>query len=407
MTGSNAKTKNTYENATELLAAFSGEQARQYEPYFRYSDQSKIIKVEIYAVGNESTTARYSDEEFVWKEVNHILRIKTADGFEAISGVDTYYQGEFSDQHFLELQSVRDDFMKLQTLDPVEVYAILKKTHPDLSNEMRSSIDIVLWDLAARKAGLPLHKFMGSQRNSIEPYASLPFYYTLPEYIDAVNEYAKLGYKTFKFHVWGRFEKDSKLVEEIRNTFSDTPYKFMVDFESTYDFDEALELGKLIDDKLFVSLEAMVDDTLLEQSAKLKTELSMNIIPAGYNVYSPEYIREGIENNSWDAGRFDITVVGGYTKALELMIIAEEGELTIDLQSWGHTLAQVANLHLMLANDHTEYFEAAMPKEAFEFGMLNGNLLKNGKVVAPDKPGIGIEVNWDMLNKADFYRASK
>ncbi len=181
----------------------------------------------------------------------------------------------------------------------------------------------------------------------------------------------------------------------------------MVDFESTYDLDGALELGKMTDDKLFVSLEALIDDTLLEQSAKLKTELSMNIIPAGYNVYSPEYIREGIEKNSWDAGRFDITVVGGYSKALELMIIAEEGELTIDIQSWGHTLAQAANLHLMLANDRTEYFEAAMPKEAFEFGMLNGNLLKKGKVVAPDKPGIGIEVNWDLLNKADFYRASK
>ena len=84
---------------------------------------------------------------------------------------------------------------------------------PDLSDEARASIDIALWDLAARKAGLPLHQLLGSKRDSIEPYASLPFYYTLPEYVAAVKEYAKLGFKTFKFHVWGQIEKDSQLVE--------------------------------------------------------------------------------------------------------------------------------------------------------------------------------------------------
>lgn len=407
ITKSYAMTDKTYANAIELLTAFSGEDAKRYEQHFKYSDQAKIISVEIYAVGNESTTARYTDEELVWKEVNNILRVTTADGYEAISGVDTYYQGQFSDQHFLELKSVIDDIMGLKTLDPVEVHEILMQTRPNLSNETRASIDIALWDLAARKAGLSIHEFLGSNRDSIEPYASLPFYYTLPEYIAAVKEYAKLGFKTFKFHVWGRMEKDSKLIEEVHQTFADTPYKFMIDFESAYDLDGALKLGKMTDENLFVSYEALIDDTLLEQYAKLKNTLPMSIIPAGYNIYSAEYIRQGIKKMSWDAGRFDVTVVGGYSKALELMIIAEEGELTIDIQSWGHSLAQAANLHLMLANDRTEYFEAPMPKAAFEFGMKNGNMLKQGIVVAPEGLGLGIEVDWDLLETAAFYRSSK
>jgi L-alanine-DL-glutamate epimerase-like enolase superfamily enzyme len=407
MTGANAMTDKTNATAVELLTAFSGENATKYEQHFKYSDQAKIISVEIHAVGNESTTARYTDEELVWKEVNNILRITTADGYEAISGVDTYYQGEFSDHHFKELESVADDLMALQTLDPVEVHAILTQSHPDLSNEMRASIDIALWDLAARKAKLPLHKFLGSNRKEIASYASLPFYYTLPEYIDAVNEYAKLGYTVFKFHVWGSVEKETLLVKEVEKVFEDTLYKFMIDFESTYDLEDALKLGKMTDGDMFISYEALLDDTLLEQSAELKRELPMWIIPAGYNVYSPEYIREGIGKKSWDAGRFDITVAGGYSKALELMIIAEEGELTIDIQSWGHTLAQTANLHLMLANDRTEYFEAPMPKEAFEFGMINGNLLHEGKAVATKGHGLGIEVDWDLIATADFYRTSK
>jgi L-alanine-DL-glutamate epimerase-like enolase superfamily enzyme len=405
--GSSVMASDTSANAIDLLTAFSGKDAKRYAPYFQYSQQVKIISVEIHAVGNESTTARYTDEVLAWKEVNNILKITTADGYEAVSGVDTYYQGEFSDQHLLELKSVAAELINLQTLDPVEVRAILRKKRPDLSDEARASIDIALWGLAARKAGLPLHELLGSKRNSIMPYASLPFYYTLPEYVGAVHKYAKLGFKTFKFHVWGRLTKDTQLINLIQQTFADTPYKFMIDFESAYGLDEALKLGKLADAKVFVAFEALIDDTLLDQYATLTSALPMTIIPAGYNIYSADYIRQAIEKKSWDAGRFDVTVVGGISEALELMIIANDAGLPIDIQSWGHSLAQAVNLHLMLANERTKYFEAPMPKGAFEFGMKNGNLLKQGQIVAPKGPGLGIAVDWDRLQTADFYIMSK
>ena len=195
--------------AVELLTAFSGESAKQYEPIFRFSEQTRIVGVEIHAVGTESTTARYTDEANSWKEVNNILRITTADGYEAISGVTTNDQGAFSDKHLIELQGVTPVLLALQTLDPVEVGAILDRTRPDLSDKARSSIDIALWDLAARKADLPLYKLLGAKRHSIEPYASLPFHDSLAASVAAVEEYARLGIKVFKFHAWGQIEKDS------------------------------------------------------------------------------------------------------------------------------------------------------------------------------------------------------
>jgi hypothetical protein len=45
-------------------------------------------------------------------------------------------------------------------------------------------------------------------------------------------------------------------------------------------------------------------------------------------------------------------------------MIANEADLSVEIQSWGHSLAQAANLHLMLANERTRYFEAPMPREA-------------------------------------------
>ena len=393
--------------AIDLLSAFSGESTTQYEEFFRFSEASRIVAVEIHAVGMNNTTARYSGQENEWYEVNNILRIKTADGFEGISGVDTYYQGTFSDAHLLELRGVAADLVALRSLDPVIVSSMLERTWPDLSNEVRASIDIALWDLAARKADIPLHRLLGAKRDSMEPYASLPFYDSLPEYVDAVNEYAKLGYRVFKFHVWGSIEEDIRLVELIQQTFADSQYLFMIDLEGMYDFEDALRLGRQMDEGLFAWLEAPINDELLAQYAELRSRLATHIIPAGYNIYSPEFIRQGIAAGSWDAGRFDATVVGGISEALELLVIANDAGLTIDIQSWGHSLGQAANLHLMLANERTRYFEAPMPKDVFEFGMKNGNLLDRGRVVAPEGAGLGIEIDWNRLATADFYRFSE
>jgi L-alanine-DL-glutamate epimerase-like enolase superfamily enzyme len=393
--------------AVELLTAFSGESATQYEESFRFWEESRIVAVEIHAVGTESTTARYSGGSEILKVVNNILRITTADGFEGISGVDSYHQGAFGEDQLLELQSVAADLLALQSLDPVEVGSTLKRTRPDLSDASRSSIDIALWDLAARKADRPLYELLGAKRDSIVPYASLPFYDSLPEYIEAVNDYAKLGYMTFKFHVWGLIEEDSRLVTLVRQTFSDSPYRFMIDLEGAYGLEDALRLGAEMDERLFVWLEGPIDDELLEQYAELTSKLAVPIIPAGSNIYSPEFIRQGIEKGSWDAGRFDATEVGGISKALELVMIANDAGLPIEIDSWGHSLAQAANLHLMLANERTQYFEAAMPKDAYEFGIKNGILLDQGRVVTPQRPGLGIEVDWDRLATADFHVSSK
>ncbi len=181
----------------------------------------------------------------------------------------------------------------------------------------------------------------------------------------------------------------------------------MIDLEAMYGFEDALRLGGEMDERLFVWLEAPIDDELLEQYGKLRSRLAVQIIPAGYNIYSPEFIRQGIENGSWDAGRFDATVVGGISKALELLMIANNADLPIEIQSWGHSLAQSANLHLMLANERTSYFEAPRPREAYTFGMKKGILLDRGRVHAPEGPGLGIEVDWDRLATADFYVYSK
>ncbi|MEM7282076.1 MAG: enolase C-terminal domain-like protein [Pseudomonadota bacterium] len=390
--------------AVDLLASFFNEDASDYRQYFEYSDGLRIVDFEIYAVGTESTIARYSGREEPWYVVNNLLRITTEDGFEGLSGVNTYYHGGFSDKHLVKLRDVMAEVVQLNTMDPTEVSSILKE-QAGFADEVVASVDIALWDLAARKANQPLYKFFGAKRDVIETYASLPVYDSLGEYMDTVREYASLGYKKFKYHMWGAIEEDLRLVEATQHEFRNSDYRFMVDLEGVYDFDDAMRLGEQMDQGLFFWFEAPVKDELLDECAALRKKLGVQIVPAGYTSYTPEFIQQGIDADAWDAGRFDSTVIGGISHALTLLTIANNGGLPIDIQSWDHTLGQLANLHLMLANDRSQYFETPLPRSAFQFGMKQGITFDNGRAVAPKRPGLGIEVDWDELATAAYYDA--
>jgi len=392
-----------HKNAVELIKSFSGKNSEDLELFFSFSSESKITDVEIFAVGMNAANAQYSSNWKLWKHVNIILRVKTNDGFEGVSGITSNQENEFNQKQLLELQDIIPNLIALNTLDPVEVARKFEETCPELSDAALSSIDIALWDLAARKAKTPLYKMLGGERNSIEAYASLPFYDSLTGYIDAVNEHALYGYKIFKFHVWGNLKKDIQLVRLINKTFSGSPYSFMIDLEGEYNLDEALKLGAELDKSLFLWLEAPINDKLLNEYSVLKKKLNVPILPDGYSIYSPEFFKEGIEKESWSAGRFDVTLIGGLSKALNLLNITNNANLPVEIQSWGYTLTQAINLHLILANSRTRFFESPMPSDAYEFGIKSDNLVKKGKASVPKGSGLGIEIDWDILKNADFY----
>ena len=69
-----------------------------------------------------------------------------------------------------------------------------------------------------------------------------------------------------------------------------------------------------------------------------------------------------------------------------------------EVQSWGYTLTQAANLHLMLAYSNCDYFEQAAPFEKYEVGARQVIRPDADGCVSPSGlPGLGIELDWDAL----------
>ena len=53
------------------------------------------------------------------------------------------------------------------------------------------------------------------------------------------------------------------------------------------------------------------------------------------------------------------------------MALAEANGMNVEIQCWGYTLTQAANLHVMLAYSNCTYFEQPVPYPAFEYGVAS------------------------------------
>lgn len=287
-----------------------------------------------------------------------------------------------------------------------------ERLHELMSNRCASMIplsiaplDIAVWDLAAKSVGLPLHKMLGGYRESIPAYASTPYLGSIDEYLRMTAEYLEQGYKAVKFHTWCYVEEDLALLDAVHSRFGGENIEWMLDVEGRYRRTEALKVGRRLDELGWLWFEAPLPDADLEGYRWLRQKLDVEIIPAGNEILSLPSIQEGLAKGAWSHARIDATLAGGITKAQQVMAVAQAYSSNVELQSWGYSLSQAANLHVMLANRNTRYFEQALPIEPLEFGTLNPLRIDDAGLIRPPAgAGLGIETDWDVVESSALQR---
>ena len=163
----------------------------------------------------------------------------------------------------------------------------------------------------------------------------------------------------------------------------------------------ALRVGRELDDLGFAWLEAPFPDQDLDGYADLRRRVGVPILPAGNTILDIQQVGQALRLHPWDAVRFDVTIAGGFTPARKLAGLAESWGLRVELQSWGYTLIQAANLHFGLAYEHTGHFEFPVPPEPYEYGVENPFRVRpDGYVDAPTGPGLGVIVDWERMREA-------
>jgi len=273
-----------------------------------------------------------------------------------------------------------------------------------------AAIDICLWDLLGRAMKLPVYRLLGSYKDRVPAYASSQHLSTkTPDpYVEAALKAKAEGFRAFKVNPPpveadgdSHYRLDMEICKALRQALGDD-FLLLHHAVGNYTRQEAMEVGRLLDQLHFRGYEDPLPSTDLDGLEQLCRELSVPVIVGEFlfSLYDyPEYVRRGAA----DTLRFVVDNVGGITPGLKIGLLAECHGMECMPHGVGSVLHQAAHLHCELAMPNSAFVEVPYPqgaRDAQPYIKDRIRIAPDGAVRAPTGPGLGFEIDRAALDKA-------
>ena len=305
-----------------------------------------------------------------------------------------------------------------------KVYNLLRDSgQKGMPIQALSGIDIALWDILAKKAKLPLYQLLGGKTNSKIPvygYGMMLQKKSVEElgelFKKEANQIKEKNFKAMKMKVGLGPKEDLKLVSAVREAIGND-FKLMVDANHAYNKNDALYVGRGLDEMEIYWFEEPVAPEDYDGYKELKEKLKTNI--AGGEAEFTKYgWNQLIKNNCIDIAQPEVCGLGGITEYLKVSALAQSNFIPIVNHVWGSALSVAVNLHLltslpdmpgglfptksMLEFDTTEknIFITDLAEE--KFSILDQVKNKDGFASPLENIGIGINPKKDFIKEYEY-----
>ena len=305
-----------------------------------------------------------------------------------------------------------------------KVYNLLRDSgQKGMPIQALSGIDIALWDILAKKAKLPLYQLLGGKTNNKIPvygYGMMLQKKSVEELCELfkkeANQIKEKNFKAMKMKIGLGPKEDLKLVSAVRETIGNK-FKLMVDANHAYNKNDALYVGKGLDEMEIYWFEEPVAPEDYDGYKELKEKLKTNI--AGGEAEFTKYgWNQLIKNNCIDIAQPEVCGLGGITEYLKVSALAQSNFIPIVNHVWGSALSVAVNLHLltslpdmpgglfptksMLEFDTTEknIFITDLAEE--KFSILDQVKDKDGFASPLENIGIGINPKKDFIKEYEY-----
>jgi L-alanine-DL-glutamate epimerase-like enolase superfamily enzyme len=292
-----------------------------------------------------------------------------------------------------------------------------------------SAIDIACWDIKGKALGQPIYQLLGGKTNdSLRAYASqVQFSWGEGKYqrLSKPEEYgeaAKLavadGYDAVKVDPVTFDENGEMISTNMRKILSNRTIKMgydrikamreavgdevdiLLELHSATGVTGAIQLGQSLEEFNCMFFEEGVHYL----NPKLQKRLSDNVnIPmaAGERLYTRWGYREYFENQSLAMIQPDLCLVGGITEGKKVCDYAHVYDITVQMHVCGTPITTAAALQLEAAipnfQIHEHHIRALKPSNR-EL-CLQDYQPKNGRYEIPDLPGLGLDLNMEIISK--------
>jgi L-alanine-DL-glutamate epimerase-like enolase superfamily enzyme len=253
------------------------------------------------------------------------------------------------------------------------------------------ALQVALWDLAAKEAGLPLYKLLGGERNKVRAYASgLDFHLDDADYERLFSYAASIGYRAFKIKVGHKdFERDLSRLSILKKVIPHGS-KIMIDANEAWSSKEALVKIETIQRAGFDLL--WVEDPILRSDfaglRALREATHRTQINAG------EYLDLSGKRLLLEAQGADIiNVHGQVSDVMRIGWFAAEKAIPVSL---GNTFLEIG-VHAACALPEVEWLEYSF--QNFDHLVEQPVEIRDGWAYAPERPGHGLALSEAARNE--------
>jgi D-galactarolactone cycloisomerase len=256
-----------------------------------------------------------------------------------------------------------------------------------------SAVDIALWDILGKSAGLPLYKLLGgAYADELEVYASLMRYGNSKDVQRVTREAIKRGYRYIKLHEVGLDE----ILAGVEAAGSRA--RVMLDTNCPWTVEEALRMSDELKELKLYWLEEPVWPPENFRGLAIVRSKSAHRIAAGENTGSLHDFAAMIDAGAIDIAQPDVAKTGGLSEVLKIAALCEAHGIEFCPHCALFGPGQVATVHLTAAHRSVPLFERLYCD--FESELYGEAMVpKAGRIKVPDGPGLGLEPDKDVLKK--------
>jgi L-alanine-DL-glutamate epimerase-like enolase superfamily enzyme len=253
-----------------------------------------------------------------------------------------------------------------------------------------SAVDVALWDLRARRHGLPLWRLLGGHEPRVAAYAGgIDLQFPLERLLRQTEASLQRGFRAIKMKVGRpRLSEDLERVAALRQLLGPgTP--LMVDANMRWSVDEAIRASRALAAHDVYWLE---EPTLPDDVAGHVRILRDGALPiaAGENLHTLAEFERLIDGGGVSFPEPDVSNCGGVTVWLKVAHLAEARNLPVT----SHGVHDL-HVHLLAAVPNASYLEVhGFGLERFMAAPL---AIRDGVAEAPDRPGHGVTLDWKAL----------
>lgn len=287
----------------------------------------------------------------------------------------------------------RDPFLTDSIFDAL-IDSTIVSGRRGIMHAVASAVDIALWDIKGKVAGLPIYRMVGGHDCRVFTYASGGLYQDgkdLKELASEMAGYVEQGFSAVKMKVGGvDIREDVKRVAAVRKAIG-PDVMLMADALYNHSVPEALRFAREVEKFNLEFYEAPVTSYDIDGLARVASAATMPI--AGNEIeFGRHAYRRLIEARAVGIVHIDAILCGGISESIKIAAIASAHHLPVSMHNSSSVVAFAANLQVAAAigNHHSTEFHMV---HRLLFDHVAPELFKRegSYVLTPDRPGLGLE----------------